>query len=86
MGELISFHTPHLHTHTFYEVLDHEGNAMWAGADPKQAIHWFWYTREDESDLLPRSMVVTLWETDIEDARMVGGPIDITGLMKVKGD
>ena len=58
----------------FYEVTDSSGVATWGGGDPVQAIQFF---RQSISSRL----FVSVWESDSEDARLIGSPIEITHLI-----
>lgn len=58
----------------FYEVTDQQGVAVWGGGDVHDAIQFF---RQSVGSRL----FVSVWESDSEDARLIGSPIEITHLI-----
>jgi len=57
-----------------YEVVGAEGHALWGGEDPEEAIKWLRkYSLTDEVRLL-----VSAWDSDEEDAHLVGQTLDIS--------
>ena len=59
-----------------YEVVDKQGRGIWGGADSLEAIKWLRINLRDEARLL-----VSAWDSDEEDAHLVGQSIDITGIV-----
>jgi len=60
-----------------YEVVDKEGRGLWGGEDTEQAITWF-----KKSALEQRvRIMVSAWDSDEEDAHLVGQTIDITPIV-----
>jgi hypothetical protein len=59
-----------------YEVVDESGRAEWGGADAEQAIQWL--------SLAPSGsrVLVSAWDSDEEDAHLVGQSIDITEIIQ----
>ena len=59
-----------------YEVVDESGRAEWGGASAEQAIQWL--------SLAPREarILVSAWDSDEEDAHLVGQTIDITEIVR----
>ncbi len=59
-----------------YEVVDESGRAEWGGASAEQAIQWL--------SLAPREarILVSAWDSDEEDAHLVGQTIDITEIIQ----
>lgn len=59
-----------------YEVVDESGRAEWGGANAEQAIQWL--------SLAPREarILVSAWDSDEEDAHLVGQTIDITEIVR----
>jgi hypothetical protein len=59
-----------------YEVVDDSGRAEWGGASAEQAIQWL--------SLAPREarILVSAWDSDEEDAHLVGQTIDITEIIQ----
>jgi hypothetical protein len=59
-----------------YEVVDESGRAEWGGANAEQAIQWL--------SLAPTGsrVLVSAWDSDEEDAHLVGQTIDITEIIQ----
>lgn len=59
-----------------YEVVDPEGRAEWGGGSAEHCMQWL--------SLAPTGsrVLVSGWESDEEDAHLVGQPLDITDLIK----
>jgi hypothetical protein len=59
-----------------YEVVDESGRAEWGGASAEQAIQWL--------TLAPANarLLVSAWDSDEEDAHLVGQTIDITEIIQ----
>ena len=59
-----------------YEVVDESGRAEWGGANAEQAIQWL--------SLAPAEarLLVSAWDSDEEDAHLVGQTIDITEIVQ----
>ena len=75
MSELINFHPKASPLFTFYEVVDEEGGAIWGGKDPIDAVNWLRRSRMNSR------LLVTGWDSEDEDARLVGQPLDITKIV-----
>ena len=60
-----------------YEVVDKEGRGLWGGEDTEQAITWF---KKSALEQTVRIMV-SAWDSDEEDAHLVGQTIDITPIV-----
>ena len=60
-----------------YEVVDENGNAEWGGNNAEQCMQWL--------SLAPSNsrVLVSGWESDEEDAHLVGQSLDITDIIKV---
>jgi hypothetical protein len=58
-----------------YEIVGEDGHAEWGGADPFETMRWF-----DRSTTAKR-ILVSAWDSDDEDAHLVGQTIDITDLV-----
>ena len=76
MSNVISFHPPKSGLILLYEVVDDWGNAEWGGERPEEALTWIAHSRTASR------ILVSGWESDEEDAQMVGQPIDVTDLVK----
>ena len=59
-----------------YEVVDAEGVAEWGGENPEHCIQWL--------SLAPSNsrVLVSGWDSDEEDAHLVGQSLDITDIIK----
>ena len=78
MGDVIAFHPPKSDLILFYEVVGEDGIALWGGTEPSEAMIWFgslW--------LETRRLLISAWESDEEDAQLIGQPLDVTELVKV---
>ena len=60
----------------FYEVLTPEGENEWGGANAEQCMQWL--------SLAPTGsrVLVSAWDSDEEDAHLVGQSLDITDIIK----
>jgi single-stranded DNA-binding protein len=59
-----------------YEVVDESGRAEWGGANAEQAIQWLSLAPADAR------ILVSAWDSDEEDAHLVGQTIDITEIVR----
>jgi hypothetical protein len=75
MSEVISFYQKVSPLFTFYEVVEGEGNAVWGGNDPIEAVKWL------RNSPINSRLLVTGWDSEDEDARLVGQPLDITKIV-----
>ena len=76
MGEVISFHPPKQELILLYEVVDEGGNAEWGGNSERDALAWV-----ARSPTAVR-ILVSGWESDADDAHLVGQPLDITAIVR----
>jgi hypothetical protein len=76
MGEVISFHPPKSELILLYEVVDESGNAEWGGNDEREALAWI------ASSPTAKRILVSGWDSDDEDAHLVGQPLDITTIVR----
>jgi hypothetical protein len=76
MGEVISFHPPKPELILLYEVVDESGNAEWGGNSEREALAWI-----AKSPTAVR-ILVSGWESDADDAHLVGQPLDITAMVR----
>jgi len=60
----------------FYEVTTPEGENEWGGASTEGAIKWFRYAPTGSR------LLVSAWDSDEEDAHLVGQTLDITEIVK----
>ena len=76
MGELISFHPPKSDLILLYEVVGEDGNAEWGGNSEREALAWI------ANSPTATRILVSGWESDEEDAHLVGQPLDITTIVR----
>lgn len=76
MGEVISFHPPKQELILLYEVVDESGNAEWGGNSEREALAWV------ASSPTATRILVSGWESDADDAHLVGQPLDITAIVR----
>ena len=76
MGEVISFHSPKSELILLYEVVDEGGNAEWGGNSEREALAWI------ASSPTAKRILVSGWDSDDEDAHLVGQPLDITAMVR----
>ena len=75
-SNIYTIHPPKSDLILLYEVVDKQGRGLWGGEDRSEAIKWLRLNLRDESRLL-----VSAWDSDEEDAHLVGQSIDITGIV-----
>jgi hypothetical protein len=76
MSNVISFHPKKSPLILLYEVVDEEGRAEWGGNNAEHCLQWL-YLAPTGSRVL-----VSGWDSDEEDAHLVGQPLDITDIIK----
>ena len=76
MSNVIAFHPPKSALVLLYEVVDAGGNAEWGGERPEEALKWI------ANSPTAKRILVSGWESDEEDAYLVGEPLDVTELVK----
>ena len=76
MNNVISFHPRKSPLILLYEVVGEDGNAEWGGNSERDALAWI------ASSPTATRILVSGWESDEEDAHLVGQPLDITDLVK----
>ena len=74
MGD--SIHPPKSDLILFYEVVEAGGENTWGGADAGQAIQWLTHSP------VGSRILVSAWDSDEEDAHLVGQTLDITEIVK----
>jgi hypothetical protein len=68
----MSFHPTNTGLINLYEVVDAAGNALWGGESGYEAVIQF------RNSPVNCRLIVSGWDSDTENARLVGQPIDIT--------
>lgn len=76
MSNLYSIHPPKSDLILLYEVVDENGNAEWGGNSAKECLQWLSLARTGSR------VLVSGWESDEEDAHLVGQSLDITDIIK----
>ena len=78
MGDsnIYTIHPPKSDLILFYEVVTPEGENEWGGANAEQCIQWL--------SLAPSGsrVLVSAWDSDEEDAHLVGQTIDVTEIIQ----
>jgi hypothetical protein len=72
---MTSFHPKKYDLINLYEVTDEQGVALWGGNNEGEAIIW-WLKGNQAGRIL-----VSTWDSNEEDAYMIGRPIDITDIV-----
>ena len=75
-SNVYTIHPPKSDLILLYEVVDKQGRGLWGGEDSLEAIKWLRLNLRDECRLL-----VSAWDSDEEDAHLVGQSIDITDII-----
>jgi len=76
MSNVIAFHPRKSDLILLYEVVGEDGVPEWGGERPEEALKWI-----AKSPTATR-ILVSGWDSDEEDAQLVGQPLDITDLVK----
>ena len=76
MSNIYTIHPAKSELILFYEVVEGDGKNTWGGADAGQAIQWL--TRAPAGSRI----LVSAWDSDDEDAHLVGQPLDITAIVR----
>ena len=76
MSNVISFHPKKSPLILLYEVVDENGVAEWGGNNAEHCMQWL--------SLAPANsrVLVSGWESDEEDAYLVGQSLDITDIVR----
>ena len=75
MSNVIAFHPRKSDLILLYEVVGEDGHAEWGGNSEAEALAWL-----SNSPTATR-VLVSGWESDEEDAHLVGQPLDITEMI-----
>ena len=76
MSNVIAFHPPKSALVLLYEVVDAGGNAEWGGERPEEALKWI------ANSPTAKRILVSGWESEEEDAQLIGQPLDITAIVR----
>jgi hypothetical protein len=76
VSNVYTIHPPKSDLILFYEVVEPDGSNTWGGASAEQCIQWL--------SLAPANsrVLVSAWDSDEEDAHLVGQTIDITDIVR----
>jgi hypothetical protein len=77
MTNIYTIHPPKNNLILLYEVVDKQGRGLWGGENVEQAITWFKRSSLEQSVRI----MVSAWDSDEEDAHLVGQTIDITPII-----
>ena len=77
MSNVYAFHPKKSELINLYEILEPDGITEWAGNTPYDTLLWLKLAPEGSR------VLVSGWESDEEDAHIVGQPIDITDILKL---
>jgi hypothetical protein len=75
MSNIYTIHPPKSDLILLYEVVGEDGHAEWGGGEAGQCMQWL-----DHSPTAKR-VLVSAWDSDEEDAHLVGQTIDITEIV-----
>jgi len=75
-SNVYTIHPPKSELILFYEVVEAGGENTWGGADAGQAIQWLAHA------LAGSRLLVSAWDSDEEDAHLVGQTLDITEIVR----
>ena len=76
MNNVIPFHPPKQELILLYEVVDEGGNAEWGGNSEREALAWI------AASPTATRILVSGWESDADDAHLIGQPLDITAIVR----
>jgi hypothetical protein len=75
-SNVYTIHPPKSELILFYEVVEGGGENTWGGADAGQAIQWLTHAP------VGSRILVSAWDSDEEDAHLVGQTLDITEIVR----
>ena len=76
MSNVIAFHPRKSDLILLYEVVGEDGKAEWGGNSEREALSWI------ASSPTATRILVSGWESDEEDAHLVGQSLDITTIVR----
>jgi hypothetical protein len=76
MSNIYTIHPRKSELFNFYEIVEPNGGNHWGGAEAKDAIQWLYLAP------VGSRILVSAWDSDEEDAHLVGQSIDITDLVQ----
>ena len=75
-SNLYTIHPPKSDLILFYEVVEPDGGNTWGGASCVEAIQWLFLAPAGSR------LLISAWDSDEEDAHLVGQSIDVTDLIQ----
>lgn len=75
-SNIYTIHPPKSELILFYEVVEKDGSNTWGGANAEQAIQWL------VNSPTGSRILVSAWDSDEEDAHLVGQTLDITEIVR----
>lgn len=76
MNNIITFHPRKSALVLLYEIVGEDGNAEWGGNSEEEALSWI------ANSPTATRILVSAWDSDEEDAHIVGQPLDITTIVR----
>ena len=76
MSNIYTIHPKKSDLILFYEVVEKDGDNTWGGANAEQAIQWL------VNSPTGSRILVSAWDSDEEDAHLVGQTLDITEIVR----
>jgi len=76
VSNVYTIHPPKSDLILFYEVVTPTGENEWGGASAVEAIKWL------SNAPVGSRLLISAWDSDEEDAHLVGQTIDVTSLIK----
>ena len=75
-SNLYTIHPPKSDLILFYEIQEPNGSNTWGGGEAKSAMQWLFLAPPGSR------LLVSAWDSDEEDAHLVGQTIDITEIIQ----
>jgi hypothetical protein len=76
MSNIYTIHPPKSDLILFYEIQEPNGGNTWGGGEAKSAMQWLFLAP------VGSRILVSAWDSDEEDAHLVGQTIDITEIIQ----
>jgi hypothetical protein len=76
VSNVYTIHPPKSDLILFYEVVEPDGTNTWGGANAEQCMQWLILAPNNSR------VLVSAWDSDEEDAHLVGQTIDITEIIQ----
>ena len=76
MSNVYTIHPPKSDLILFYEIVEPGNGIRWGGGEAKDAMQWLFLAP------VGSRLLVSAWDSDEEDAHLVGQTIDITEIIQ----